>query len=384
MSQSSRRDFLQRAVAGSTLPWVAGLATGASLAEDGAEPDLIVRSTRPLDAETPVEAFDRFLTPNRLFFVRSHFGPPALGLSPWRLEVEGLVERPISLSIDDLKGLEKVTLPAVLQCSGNGRGFFSPTIPGVGWGRGAVGNAEWSGVRLVDLLERAGIKPDAAHVQLHGADTPPNPKTPAFFRSIPLARALDPSTILATSMNGEALPMLHGGPIRLVVPTWAGNHWIKWLRKVTVAKDEAPGFYMQNGYKIPKVPTPPGVDLKPTDLKSVTTMNVKSLIARPLERATLKVGKVEIRGVAWTGEGVIKQVEIQAGAEAPWTLATLQGDPKPGTWVAWTFPWEAKTGQHALRSRATDSTGEVQPETTPWNRSGYLWNGIDRVTCEVR
>ena len=162
---------------------------------------------------------------------------------------------------------------------------------------------EWSGVRLVDVLKKAGLKVDAAHVQLLGADAPPNPKTPAFFRSIPLARALDPSTILATSMNGEALPLLHGGPIRLVVPTWAGNHWIKWLRKVTVARDEAPGFYMQTGYKIPKVPTPPGVDLKPSDVKSVTTLNVKSLIARPIEGAIMKAGPVEIRGVAWTGEG---------------------------------------------------------------------------------
>src|SRR4051794_20739058 len=197
MSHSSRREFLYRALAGSSLPWVAS-STLARASLDGAEPDLIVRSTRPLDAETPVEVFDRFLTPNKLFFVRSHFGPPAVGLSPWRLEVDGLVNRPLNLGLDDLKGLPTTTLPAVLQCSGNGRANFSPTIPGVGWDRGAVGNAEWSGVRLVDLLERAGIKPWAAHVQFHGADTPPNPKTPAFFRSIPLARAIDPGTILAT------------------------------------------------------------------------------------------------------------------------------------------------------------------------------------------
>ena len=381
MREPSRREFFQRALAGSALPWAARLAP--ALADEVAEPGLLVRSTRPLDAETPVEVFDRFLTPNRLFFVRSHFGPPAVGLAPWRLEVDGLVETPLSLGLDDLKGLNPVTLPAVLQCSGNGRGFFSPTIPGVGWGKGAVGNAEWSGVRLVDVLERAGVKADAAHIQLQGADTPPNPKTPAFFRSIPLARALDPSTILATSMNGEPLPVLHGGPIRLVVPTWAGNHWIKWLRKVTVSKDEAPGFYMQSGYKIPKVPTPPGVDLKPADLKSVTTLNVKSLIARPLDGATLEAGRVEVRGVAWTGEGIVTKVEVSTGPDAPWMPATLLGDPKPGTWRPWTFAWDAKAGRHALRARATDSLGEVQPETTPWNRSGYLWNAIDRVTCEV-
>ena len=387
MSQSSRREFLHLALAGSALPWVAGeLAPHLTSAafDLPPEPDLIVRSTRPLDAETPVEVFSRSITPNRLFFVRSHFGPPAVGLSPWTLEVDGLVEKPLTLSLDDMNGLERVTLPAVLQCSGNGRGFFAPTIPGVGWGKGAVGNARWSGVRLVDVLHRAGLKADAAHVQLHGTDAPPHPKTPAFFRSIPLPRALDPSTILATSMNDEPLPLLHGGPIRLVVPGWAGNHWIKWLRKITLAREEAPGFYMQAGYKIPKVPTPPGVDLKPADLKSVTTLNVKSLIASPLEGATLKPGKVEIRGVAWTGEGVVTKVEVSTGPGASWSPATFLDDPQPGTWRTWTHTWDAPLGHHAIRARATDSNGEVQPETTPWNRSGYLWNGIDRVTCEVR
>ncbi len=375
MGEINRREILRGALAGAMLPPMAALAD---------EPGLIVRSTQPLDAETPVEAFDRFLTPNRLFFVRSHFGPPAVGLAPWRLEVEGLVDRPLSLGLDELNAPARATTPAVLQCSGNGRAFFEPTIPGVGWDRGAVGNAEWAGVRLADLLARAGIQPGAAHVQLLGADLPPNPKTPAYFRSIPLARALDPSTLLATSMNGEALPRLHGGPIRLVVPGWAGNHWIKWLRKVIVARDEAPGFYMQTGYKIPKVPTPPGVDLKPTDVVPVTTLNVKSLIARPLAGATLAPGRVEVRGVAWTGDGVVDRVEVSTGPDAPWAPATLIGDPRPGTWRTWTFAWDAKPGRHALRARATDSNGDTQPEATPWNRSGYLWNGIDRVTCEVR
>jgi sulfite oxidase len=380
MSPTSRRRFLHRALAGSTLPWLARSAR----ADDGAEAGLIVRSTRPLDAETPGEAFDRFLTPNRLFFIRSHFGPPAVGLAPWRLEVDGLVDRPLSLGLDDLKGLPTATLPAVLQCSGNGRNNFSPTIPGVDWGRGAVGNAEWSGVRLVDVLNKAGIRADAAHVRLLGADEPPHPRTPAFFRSIPLPRALHPETLLATTMNGEPLPLLHGGPIRLVVPGWAGNHWIKWLRKVRVARDEAPGFYMQTGYKIPKVPTPPGVDPKPSDLVPVTVMNVKSLIARPLEGAILPAGLVEVKGVAWTGEGTVSRVEVATGPGDSWSDARLIGEARPGTWRPWSHTWDAKPGRQTLRARATDSRGEVQPETTPWNKSGYLWNGIDRVACEVR
>ncbi|WP_435008525.1 sulfite oxidase [Tundrisphaera lichenicola] len=384
MSRTSRRLILRQALTGFTLPWFGGLAARFAGGADGPGPGLVVRSSRPLDAETPPEALDQLLTPNELFFVRSHFGPPAVGLSPWRLEVEGLVEHPLNLSLDELEGMPKVTLPALLQCSGNGRGNYTPTVPGVGWGRGAVGNAEWSGVRLVDVLEKAGIKPDAAHVQLHGSDTPPNPKTPAYFRSIPLSRALDPGTILATTMNGEPLPLLHGGPIRLVVPGWGGNHWIKWLRKLTVSTDESPSFYQQTGYKIPRVPTPPGVNPKPSDLVPVTTLNVKSLIARPLEGAVLPAGKVEIKGVAWTGEGTIKKVEVATAPGAPWSEAKLLGEAHPGSWQQWTQTWDAQPGRYVLQARATDSTGETQPEVTPWNKSGYLWNGIDRVTIEVR
>src|SRR5207237_603247 len=141
--------------------------------------------------------------------------------------------------------------------------------------------AKWSGVRLTDLLDKVGVGPEARHVHLLGADAPPSPKTPAFLRSIPLERALDPGTLLATHMNGEPLPVLHGGPIRLVVPGWTGNHWIKWLRGITVSRDEAPGFYMQTGYRIPRVPAPPDAVLKPGDLVPVTTLNVKSLITQP-------------------------------------------------------------------------------------------------------
>ncbi|WP_435020160.1 sulfite oxidase [Tundrisphaera sp. TA3] len=386
MGESSRREFLQRAAAGAAIPWIAG---HAGAAEDES-PKFIVRSTRPLDAETPVEVFDRFLTPNRLFFVRSHFGPPVVGLTPWSLAVDGMVDRPLTLGLDDLKPAAPAAIPAVLQCSGNGRALFRPQPPGVAWERGAVGNAEWGGVPLADLLRRAGVQAGAGHVILHAADGPPNPKTPAYLRSIPLDRAMDPSTLVATTMNGEPLPWLHGGPIRLVVPGWSGNHWIKWLRKITVSRDEAPSFYQQTGYKVPKVPTPPGVDVKPADQVPVTTLNVKSLIARTHDGTSLGTGRHQARGVAWTGgDATITRVEFAAGPEggpdAPWVEATLQGEPRPYAWRLWTATWEAPAaGRYLLRSRATDSRGDSQPETPAWNKSGYLWNGIDRVTREVR
>jgi sulfite oxidase len=381
-SAETRRDFLQRsaalAAAGLAVP---GLAFG-----KGDEPRMIVRNRTPLDAETPVEAFRSALTPNRLFFVRSHFGAPAVELTDrWTLAIEGGVSEPRGFTLDDLAGLESVTIPAVLQCSGNGRAYFAPTIPGVGWRKGAVGNAEWTGVRLADLLEKVGVAPGMAHVHIHGADGPPMPRTPPYLRSLPLDRVTAPSTLVALKMNGEPLPTLHGGPARLVVPGWSGNHWIKWLRRLVVAKDEAPGFYMQTGYKIPIRPTPPGVDPKPSELKPVTVMNVKSLISGPTEGAVLRAGRAEVRGVAWTGgEATIARVEVQLAPGSPWRDATLEDPARPYTWRPWRLAFDASPGPLTIRARATDSSGDVQPETSPWNKSGYLWNGYDRVACEVR
>jgi DMSO/TMAO reductase YedYZ molybdopterin-dependent catalytic subunit len=386
---ASRRAWLRAAAAasGAALAGTAGWPVSGRpvRADDGSgETELIVRSLHPLDLETPVTVFDRFLTPNDLFFVRSHFGAPAVSLHPWRFSVRGLVERPLELGLGELSKMEQVALPAVLQCSGNGRSNYTPTIPGLGWSRGGVGNAEWQGVRLADLLKRAGLKTNEGHVHLFGADPPPSVKTPPFFRSIPLARALDPGTLVALRMNGDPLPLLHGGPMRLVVPGWAGNHWLKWLRRIEVSREEAPGFFQQTGYKMPKVPTPPGVDLKPTDLVSVTTMPVKSLIARPAEGARLPAGRVEVRGVAWTGEGTVTKVEVAAAPGGPWQPAEFLNEARPGTWRLWRARLVgARPGKLSLRARATDSSGQVQPESSPWNRSGYFWNGIDTVTCEV-
>jgi DMSO/TMAO reductase YedYZ molybdopterin-dependent catalytic subunit len=386
------RAMSRRLVLGRTAGGI--LALGGSLAAyvspgrgraEASEAELIVRNSRPADLETPVTALDGRITPNRMFFVRSHLSTPAVGLGPWGLQVGGSVDHPRELSLDDLKGLEQVTVPGVLQCAGNGRAFFRPRLPGVQWERGAVGHAEWTGVRLSDLLAKAGLKRGVAHVHLLGADAPPSPKTPAYLRSIPIERALDPSTIVATAMNGEPLPFLHGGPIRLVVPGWTGNHWLKWLREITVSHEEAPGTYQQTSYRIPKAPAPPGAALKPSDLVPLTFMNVKSLITYPAEGAVLRPGRHEVRGVAWTGPGHVTSVEVATGSRGAWSAADVKGDERQGSWRTWIARWEAsRPGTYTLRARATDSQGQTQPEVTPWNRSGYLWNGIDQVTCEVR
>ncbi len=270
------------------------------------------------------------------------------------MQVGGLADRPRAWSLDELGKLEQVKVPASPPVRRpNGRAYFRPRLPGVQWEKGAVGHAEWSGVRLVDLLERVGYQRRAGHVHLLGADPPPSPKTPAFLRSLPIERATDPNTLIATHMNGEPLPLLHGGPMRLIVPGWTGNHWMKWLRHITVAKDEAPGTYQQSGYRIPKTPALPGAVLKPSELVPLTVMNVKSLITAPANGTELKVGQHEVRGVAWTGDGHVTKVEYALGQDPTWKPATLEGDPRQGSWRTWKFVWETDhPGTQSVRVRA--------------------------------
>lgn len=388
MSRGAGTDFSRRSWIIRTVGVLGAASSGrfrssqALLAEDVA---LIVRNRRPLDLETPVQALEtNRLTPNSAFFVRSHLGEPAVGLSPWKVTVEGFVDRPLSLGLEELGRLKQVSATAVLQCAGNGRAYFRPTIPGLAWDRGAFGNAEWTGVRLADVLAMAGIKSDAAHIHFRGADGPPSPKTPAFLRSLPIRKALDPSTILATTMNGEPLPLLHGGPVRLVVPGWTGNHWMKWVRAITLSTEEAPGFYQRTGYRMPKTPAPPDAVLDPATLVPVTSMNVKSLFTAPVQGGRLVGPRPELRGVAWTGEGHVTKVEVASDRDSAWRLAELLDPPREFDWRRWRIVLtDPKPGTTVFRVRATDSAGETQPEVTPWNRSGYLWNGFDHITVEV-
>lgn len=387
-SGTDRREFLGAVWGGMVAAGAVGGAgeTPARGEEPPAEGDrrMIVRAERPLNLEAPPEALDSFLTPTHEIFVRSHHGAPATGQRPWSIRVEGLVERPLTLSLEDLAAFEKVEAPAVIQCAGNGRAMFRPKMPGQPWERGAVSHAAWSGVRLSDLLEKAGVKEGAAHVQFVGADVPPNPKAPEFLRSIPLERARAKDVVLALGVNGEPLPVLHGGPARIVVPGWFANAWSKWIRKIVVAADEATSFYMKPGYRIAKNPVPPGVEPPPEDMVPVTWMNVKSLITSPSTGATVGRGPVEVRGVAWTGEGHVVKVEVATVEDPTWREAELLDEPLQGSWRRFKLQWTPPAaGSFTLVARATDSRGEVQPETPPWNKSGYLWNGHDRVACVV-
>jgi DMSO/TMAO reductase YedYZ molybdopterin-dependent catalytic subunit len=348
-----------------------------------AEPDaMIARATRPLDLETPASALDAELTPNELFFVRSHFGPAILDEKSFRLEIGGLVDRPLVLGLADLRKLPKVTLPAVLQCSGNGRGLYRPRVPGAQWERGAVGQAAWTGVRLGDLLRRAGVQRAGRFVRLLGGERPPMPTTPVFARSIPLDKALHPATLLAYEMNGAPLPLLHGAPVRAVVPGWVGDDWVKWLRSIRVEADEDAGFYMKSGYRMPDPPVKPGEAPKPDTMRVMKSMVVKALITRPLGGARLAGGGM-IAGVAFAGERAVRSVEVSTDGGTSWRAAQLAPSRGIGSWQRFELLWKAAPGRYRLLARATDDAGVTQPQRPVWNPGGYLWNGWDEVVCEV-
>jgi sulfite oxidase len=344
---------------------------------------LLARVARPQNWATPIEYFDRPITPTTAFFVRSHFGPPAL--KPERaLTIEGLVDRPLTLAARDLAAFPEVTLTCVLQCAGNGRGLQSPRVPGVQWEHGAMGQAAWTGVRLRDLLDHAGVQAGAAHLRLVGADLPPKPTVPRYVRGLPLARALDPSTLIAHRMNGEPLTLAHGAPLRLIVPGWSGNHWVKWLTGIRVQKEEAEGFYMQTGYRWPKQPGAPGAPVAPSETVPLTSFPVKSIIARPTDGATAKVGVQEIAGVAFSGRAPVKRVEISTDGGRRWSEAALEGEAGLGRWQVFRHRFEQPApGACSAIARATDESGERQPEDPVWNPSGYLWNAWHRVAWQV-
>ena len=375
-TRPSRRNLLRLGLFGALGARVAAAAEGIARPEG-----LIVRNTRPLDLETPGAALADEFTRNDLFFVRSHFGAPLIDAASWRLRIEGMVEAPVELTLAQLRSLPVASVPAVLQCAGNGRALFKPRVAGAQWQRGAVGQALWRGVRLAEVLAKAGVKEGARFVTFIPGDHPLAETVPAFNRSIPLEKARK-DVLLAWEMNHEKLSPLHGAPLRAVVPGWAGDHWVKWLRGIRVEEKEDPGFYMQTGYKMPTEPIAPGGT--PKQVASLTAVPVKSLIARPLEGAVVRAGEVVVQGIAFSGAGIVTRVELSADDGATWQDAAVSPSRGAGSWQPWKVRWRAEPGQYSLRARATDSTGEVQPAEPRWNPGGYLYNAWDAVRCEVR
>jgi hypothetical protein len=289
----------------------------------------------------------------------------------------------VELTARELDAMPQTSVTAVLQCAGNGRSLHAPRVPGLQWVHGGMGQAEWRGVKLSALLEKAGVPADAQHVKTLGADLPPKPSVPTYARSIPLAKALEAGVIVATHMNGQPLPAAHGGPFRLVVPGWSGNHWMKWLRLLQPQANEADGFYQQTGYRMPKSPVAPGTAVKPADTAPATIIPIKSVIARPGDGGALKPGKAEVVGVAFSGAAGIAKVEVSTDGGKSWQAAKLEGDAGAGRWQVFRLPFDAKPGALTAVARATDLAGNAQPEKAVWNPSGYFWNGWHSVSAQV-
>jgi DMSO/TMAO reductase YedYZ molybdopterin-dependent catalytic subunit len=346
---------------------------------------MIVRSYRFLDLETPVEFMTDWITPVNHFFVRNHmFEPSKIEAGTWKLTVGGEVEKPLTLTLADLQKVPVHSVTNAMECAGNGRSLHSPKVPGIQWGKGAVGNAKFSGPSLKVVLEKAGVKNSGKHVMFRGLDEVPG-KVPPFIRSIPIEKAIDADTLIATHMNGAPLTQHHGFPARIVTPGWAGAASCKWLTEVTVLDKPAEGNFMSPGYRMPDTPVNPGEAVKPEDTHSVTGLTVKSLIAAPSDGTKLKPGKQEIKGVAWAGEADITKVEISTDGGSSWNPAELGKDHVKYAWRLWSYAWKpAKSGDYVILSRATDSQGRVQPDAAVWNPSGYLYNAYDQVKVYVQ
>jgi DMSO/TMAO reductase YedYZ molybdopterin-dependent catalytic subunit len=336
-----------------------------------AAPSLIIRNARPLDAEAPIEALRTFETRNDLFFVRSHHLPPAEAATPWTLTIDGDVKSSLTLSLDELRRMPAVKHSATLECAGNGRGRFNlPTTSGVQWEYGAVSNATWTGVPLAALLERAGVQASALHFWMEAADRSPMPASPKFLRSIPRDTALA-GALIAYEMNGEPLPYLHGGPLRLVMPGWYGMAWTKWLTHVHARATESDNHFMVRGYRW-------------ADGSPVNLMRVKSVITSPGEGEVVSpTGRVT--GVAWTGTGTVSKIEISSDEGKTWHEGRFTTEARPGTWRL----WEAKapialTGEQRVRARATDTDGHTQPDQATPNPAGYGNNSIHEVRFHAR
>lgn len=379
-----RRSFLE--ILGRTAPGCAAAAFLPSITVAQrilSKERLIVRSARPEDLETPVHLLDSWITPNNLFYVRSHFYTPSVDESTWKLHVDGEVDRPLELTLDDVRRLPSSTMVATLECAGNGRAFFDPAVAGIQWEKGAVGTARWTGVRLTELLRRAGAKASAQYVWLDGADRGLG-RAPDFVRSLPIDKAMHPDTLLAYRMNDDVLPVAHGFPLRAIVPGWEGAYSVKWLTHLQVSMRDHDGAFVQAGYRYPRRPVPPGTLVPAADTVPLRGLPVKSLITSPAHNSVLPRGAVRIAGFAWAGDDEIRRVDISMDNGRTWAPAELGRDRARFAWRQFEYIWRpADAGSYVVLSRATDSRGAVQPIVPEWNPAGYIWNAVDQVRVNV-
>jgi DMSO/TMAO reductase YedYZ molybdopterin-dependent catalytic subunit len=348
---------------------------------------LIRLTTRPPQLETPFSVFNEgILTPNDAFFVRYHLAgiPLEIDDAKFTVTVKGEVNTPLTLSMADLKAFEPVELVAVIQCSGNSRGFVEPRVAGGQLANGAMGNARWKGVRLKDILAKAGVKAGAKQVTLNGLDGPILPATPDFMKALEIDHANGGEVMLAYEMNGEPLPMLNGFPLRLIVPGYYGTYWVKHVNEITVINGTLENFWMKSAYRIPDNT---GACLEP-GAKLVTSVpinryNVRSFITSVADGQTLKAGQsIEVRGIAFDGGYGISKVLFSDGKNQ-WREARLGEDLGKYSFREWRCQFTPGAGAYNLKCCATNVIGQSQPDAALWNPSGYMRNVIETVRVKA-
>jgi len=329
----------------------------------------------------PLEALRWDVTPLGLHYLLTHYDIPAVDAAAWRLEVGGLVEQPLSLSLEDLRARPAVTRAVTMECAGNGRARLEPRVVSQPWILEAVGTAEWTGVPVAELLAEAGVAGDAVEVLFTGLDRGvEGGEAQAYQRSLTLEEAGE-GPLLAYAVNGEPLPPQHGFPLRLVVPGWYGMTSVKWLGRIDLIAEPFAGYQQTVGYRLRSHEDDPGTP--------VTRIMPRALMVPPgipdfmSRRRHLEAGPCELQGRAWSGWAAIDAVEVSTDGGATWAAARLGAEPEPGAWRAWTHAWDAAPGEHELCCRARDAAGNAQPVDADWNVGGYANTSVQRVPVNV-
>ncbi|MCW5751174.1 MAG: molybdopterin-dependent oxidoreductase [Alphaproteobacteria bacterium] len=414
----SRRGFLEGAglaalgaVVGGAIPYAANMPAGlipAAMAQGSTPPKpsgpvylnfpgkhdrLVVIGERPLVAETPEHLLDDDTTPIEKFFIRNNGQIPDQAGEPdkWKLSIDGEVERPMEITLGELKSrFRAVSQRMVLECGGNGRSFFSPQARGNQWTNGGAGCAVWTGVRLADVLKAAGVKSSAVFSGHFGADPhlSGDAARQALSRGVPIAKLLDENNLLVWEMNGQPLPLIHGFPLRLIIPGWPGSVSQKWLNRIWLRDKPHDGQGMGGtSYRVTINPMVPGDKADPNNFRDLESMPVRSIITSPENGHRLPAGTREIglRGASWAGDHWVRQVDLSIDYGATWMPAALQPQRNPYDWQRWTARLRLPAdGYYEIWARATDSRGVAQPHIAGnWNPQGYGANPMHRVAVLV-
>jgi sulfite dehydrogenase (cytochrome) subunit A len=350
--------------------------------------DLIMLADRPPLLETPIRYFMSDRTPNEAYFVRWHYAglPIHIDLRTFRLNVIGAVSKPLQLSFNDLvTKFEPVNAVVFSQCAGNSRSFFRPQVPGAEWTNGAMGNAQYKGVRLKDVLKMAGVSSKAVEASFRGLDEPPLQSSPHFEKPLTIEHAMDGDAFIAYEMNGAPMPMLNGFPIRLVVPGWFATYWVKALSQITVRTEPLDNFWVNTAYRVPITPDHSEDPAHPSErTKPLTTYPTRAVFVTPDGSAKVhKLVTTTIEGIAVDDGSGIRRVEVSTDGGRNWSDAKLDAVIDKYSWRRWRLDWTPpRTGNYSLQCRATNASGQTQPDRE-WNHGGYARRMIQTLDVEV-